>query len=216
MRPQTKCFAVKKKKKNNSKVARVFYCAVPIFFGAIQKSYFFFCLGPFSRLLPKTPSDTRSLSGVLTFFRGCVSPSRAAVKQNHIPGGALASRRPSRPDALKRPQSKRRYGKGSGDDFAASLEDADPPRRVKRVNGVASGPRQLDCLRIDSNTRRGIVVGGCREVWTLFLILFMHSRRGKALAVLFVAAPRGPVQDSTGDHKAAKRANLQTHNSGLH
>lgn len=51
---------------------------------------------------------------------------------------------------------------------------------------------------------------------SFFFILFMHSRRGKAPAVLFAAAPQGPVQGSTADHKAAKRANLQTHYSDLH
>lgn len=76
-------------------------------------------------------------------------------------------------------QVRKRIGGDGGNDLAASLEDDDPPRRVKRVNGVASGPRQLDRLSIDSNTRRGIVVGGCREVWTLFFKFYLCTPGGE-------------------------------------
>lgn len=156
-------------------------------------------------------------------LRGCVSPSRVTVKQNHIPSDPRRST--SRAAAHFHPMCWRPIkAQVRGKElrwFSCATGGRWPAEEVKRVNGVTSRPQQLDQLRTDSNTRtvggggRGVGVGH-REVWTLFFILFMHSRRGKALAVLFVAAPLGAIQDSTADHKAAKRANLQTHYSDLH
>lgn len=112
-----KMLGSKKKKQLNSEVGllTVYFIAQRHTKASFFVVFFFFVWWPFSFLLPEARSDTRFFFWRFNALRGCVSPSRVAVKQNHIPGDSptidLASRRPFRPDVLKwrlRPQSKHR------------------------------------------------------------------------------------------------------------